>query len=91
MNDNEPFLNISADDVTEACECLLAIQQELEPTQLFVLWVVMAAELLKMFNKVLAEHDKGSMDEVDVFKIGALALGEISAGVDVSDPGTTVH
>ena len=86
---NEPFLNISANDVTEACECLLAIQQGLKPTQLFVLWVVMAAELLKMFNKVLAEDDKGVMDEVDVFKIGALALGEISAGVDVSDP--TVH
>ena len=86
-NDNpKPFFDISADDLSEACECLLAMKQEVGPTQFFVLWVVMAAELLKLMNKVLTDHDEGPIDEVDIFRIGALALSKISDGIDVSDP-----
>jgi len=89
MNDDnpEPFFNISADDVSDACECLLDMKQDVEPIQMFVLWVVMAGELLEQMNKVLAQHDKGSIDEIDIFRIGAMALFKISEG----DPGTTVH
>lgn len=85
------FLEIEEADIAEMRECLEAMKQEINPSQLFVLWIVMASELLKLMNIVLAETDRDGLDEVDIFKLGAMALFQISDSLDDTDSPTTLH